>query len=92
MGNTNDIEFKELSPEEVRDLQLGMRHFFVDYPPDELKKIIWELYRGWVYNSAAYVTGEGITDMLLFYEAIDEFMNGVHTYCRYLDRAVLKSG
>jgi hypothetical protein len=55
MENTNDREFKELSPKEVRDLQLGMRHFFINYPHEELKKLIWELYRGWVYNSAEYV-------------------------------------
>jgi hypothetical protein len=90
MENTNDREFKELSPKEVRDLQLGMRHFFINYPHEELKKLIWELYRGWVYNSAEYVIGDEITNMLLFYEAIHEFTNDVHNYCQYLNRTVLK--
>lgn len=52
-------EFKELSATEVKDLQYGLRHLLLNYPHDELKKIIWELYRGWVYNSAESVTGEG---------------------------------
>jgi hypothetical protein len=87
----NDAVFEELSPNQVRDLQLGMRHFFVNYPHEEVKRIIWDLYRGWVFNSAEYVQQEEITDMLLFYEAILEFTNDVHSYCQFLGRTVLKS-
>jgi hypothetical protein len=90
MENIN-IEFEELTLKQVRDLQIGMRHFFVNYPHEEVKRIIWELYRGWVFNSAEYVQQEQITDMLLFYEAILEFTDDVHSYCQYLDRTVLKS-
>jgi hypothetical protein len=90
MENDN-TEFKEPSPNEVRDLQLGMRHFFTNYPHEELKQIIWDLYRGWVYESADYVTAKQTTDMLLFYEAFLEFTNDVHEYCQYLNRTVLKS-
>ena len=91
MENSNETELKELSPQEVRDLQLGMKHFFINYPHEEVKRIIWELYRGWVYNSTEYVTGEEITNMLLFYEAINEFTNDVHHYCQHLNGTVLKS-
>jgi hypothetical protein len=91
MEINNDAVFEELSPNQVRDLQLGMRHFFVNYPHEEVKRIIWELYRGWVFNSAEYVQQEEITNMLLFYEAILEFTNDVHSYCQYLGRTVLKS-
>ena len=91
MEINNDAVFEELSPNQVRDLQLGMRHFFVNYPLEEVKRIIWELYRGWVFNSAEYVQQEEITDMLLFYEAILEFADDVHSYCQYLGRSVLKS-
>jgi len=91
MEINNDAVFEELSPNQVRDLQLSMRHFFVNYPYQEVKRIIWELYRGWVFNSAEYVQQEEITDMLLFYEAILEFTDDVHSYCQYLDRNVLKS-
>lgn len=90
MESTNDKEFIELSPKQVRDLQLSMRHFFINYSQEEVKRIIWELYRGWVYNSAEYVSPEEITNMLLFYEAINEFINDVHNYCEYLNRTVLK--
>lgn len=90
MENTNEKDFIELSQAEVQDLQLGMRHFFINYPPEKLKEVIWDLYRGWVYNSAEYVGKEEITDMLLFYEAIHPFMIDVYNYCQYLDRTVLK--
>jgi hypothetical protein len=90
MEINNDAVFEELSPNQVRDLQLAMRHFFVNYPHEEVKRIIWELYRGWVFNSAEYVQQEEITDMLLFYEAILEFTDDVHNYCQYLGRTVLK--
>ena len=91
MEINNDAVFEELSPNQVRDLQLGMRHFFVNNPYEEVKRIIWELYRGWVFNSAEYVQQEEITNMLLFYEAILEFTNDIHSYCQYLGRTVLKS-
>ncbi len=91
MENNNQKDFKELSSSEVRDLQLAMRHFFINYPQENLKGVIWDLYRGWVFNSAEYVEREEIKDMLLFYEAILEFMNDVNNYCQYLDRTVLKS-
>jgi hypothetical protein len=91
MEINNDAVFEELSPNQVRDLRLGMRYFFVNYPHEEVKRIIWELYRGWVFNSADYVQQEEITDMLLFYEAYLEFANDVHNYCLYLNRTVLKS-
>ncbi|WCT12285.1 hypothetical protein [Mucilaginibacter jinjuensis] len=79
----NDLEFKELSPDDIRNLQLGMRHLFTNYPHEELKKTIWELYRGWVYNSAEYVSPKEITEMLLLYEAMLAFTNDVHEYCQY---------
>jgi len=91
MEINNDAVFEGLSPNQIRDLQLGMRHFFVNYPHEDVKRIVWELYRGWVFNSAEYVQQEEITDMLLFYEAILEFTNDVHSYCQFLGRTVLKS-
>jgi hypothetical protein len=78
MEINNNAVFEELSSNQVRDLQLGMKHFFVNYPHEEVKRIIWELYRGWVFNSAEYVQQEEITDMLLFYEAILEFTRDTH--------------
>ena len=91
MEINNNAVFEELSSNQVRDLRLGMRHFFVNYPHEDVKRIVWELYRGWVFNSAEYVQQEEITDMLLFYEAILEFTNDVHSYCQFLGRTVLKS-
>jgi hypothetical protein len=91
MENTNDKEVIEQSSKQVRDLQLAMRHFFINYPHEEVKRIIWELYRGWLFNSAEYVSPEEIANTLLFYEAIQEFINDVHNYCQYLNHTGLKS-
>ncbi len=91
MENSNDKEFKELSPKEVRDLQWGMRYFFNNHPDEDLKSVLRDIYSGWIYNSADYVTSEQITQMLLFYERLLEFMDCAHNYCRYLDRTVFKS-
>lgn len=55
MENNTDQEFKELSPNEIRDLQLAMRYFFINYPHENLKEVIWDLYRGWVFNSSAFM-------------------------------------
>lgn len=89
MERSKDQEFNVLSRGEIRDLQLGMRHFFINYPHGHLKGVIWDLYRGWVFNSAEYIQREEIKDMLLFYEAILSFMDDAHKYCQHLDHTVL---
>ncbi len=90
MDNSNGQEFKGVSQDEIRSLQLAMRDIFVNHPHEDVKRILWELYKGWVYNSADYVSSEEITSMLLFYERILEFMGDVHSYCQILNRTVLK--
>lgn len=52
-----NYENEILTPEAVRDLQLSIRYVFINYPLERLKAILWELYRGWVYNSAVTVSG-----------------------------------
>lgn len=41
-----DKQETQLITEEVQDLQVSLRYFSVNYPPDTLKKILWELYKG----------------------------------------------
>ena len=90
MENNNDEKFEELTTTDIRDLQLSMRYFFINYSQEEIKRVMWELYRAWVFNTAEIVEREEITDMLLFYEIILDFMKTVNEYCDYLDRTVLK--
>lgn len=58
-----------LSPDDSKSLMI-VKAFFLEYPPDKLQNIFWELYKGWVYHSAQNIDGEEITDMILFYEEI----------------------
>jgi hypothetical protein len=68
----------ELSPDEKKQLQIDIKYFFVNYPPKELRGIIWELYKGWAINSAEGASKEDITDMILFYDACRTFMEDVY--------------
>ena len=85
MENENN-DFKALSPEEVKDILLGIRYIFVNYPPEKLREIIWQLYRGWVYNSAEWAQEDDIRDMLLFYDFITHLIDDLFEYSQYLDR------
>jgi hypothetical protein len=51
---------------------------------------MWELYSGWVYESAAAVTPQQIRDMLIFYQSWGLFVDDVYQYSQYLERNVLK--
>ena len=82
----DDIEFKELSPREIKEMLLGIRYIFINYPPEKLKEIIWQLYRGWVYNSAEWVQQDDIKDMLLFYDFITHLIDDLFEYSQYLNR------
>jgi len=85
MENEN-IDFKELSPGEVKEMLLGIRYIFINYPPEKLREIIWQLYRGWVYNSAEWAQEDDIRDMLLFYDFITQLIDDLFEYSQYLDR------
>ena len=82
----DDIEFKELSPGEIKEMLLGIRYIFINYPPEKLKEIIWQLYRGWVYHSAEWVQQDDIKDMLLFYDIITHLIDDLFEYSQYLNR------
>jgi len=83
---SDHIEFKELSPGEVKEMLLGMRYIFINYPPEKFKEIMWQLYRGWVYNSAEWVQQDDIKDMLLFYDFITHLIDDLFEYSQYLSR------
>ena len=83
-------ENEDLTPEAVRDLQLSIRYVFINYPVERLKAIHWELYRGWVYNSAVTVSAEEITDMLMYYEFFEDFIDDLFKYCQHLNKTALK--
>lgn len=82
----NNIEYKELSAAEVKEMLFGIRYIFVNYPPEKLREIIWQLYRGWVYNSAEWAQEEDIRDMLLFYDFITQLIDDLFQYSQYLNR------
>lgn len=81
---------EDLTAEAVRDLQLSIRYVFINYPVERLKAIHWDLYRGWVYNSAVTVSAEEITDMLMYYEMFEDFIDDLFKYCQHLNMTALK--
>lgn len=82
----DDLKYKELTPDEVKEVLLGIRYIFINYPPEKFKEIIWDLYRGWVYNSAEWVQQNDITNMLLFYDFITHLIDELFEYSQYLNR------
>ena len=90
---TNDQRnFNELSAKDVMDLRYGIGHFFINYPYETLKNILWELYSAWIYESADAVTPEQIKDMLIFYQSWGLFIDDLHKYSEYLEKNVLSRG
>jgi hypothetical protein len=83
-------ENENLTADAVRELQLSIRYVFINYPVERLKVIHWELYRGWVYNSAVTVSAEEITDMLMYYEMFEDFIDDLFKYCQHLNKTALK--
>jgi hypothetical protein len=86
-----NIPESQLSPKQIKDLQYRMWHFFVDFPQGNLRSILWELYSGWVYDSASHASPDQITGMLRFYETMLVFLADVHQYTQHLDQCVLKN-
>ena len=89
MENHNNIELQGLPPEKVQELQLSIRYFFVEYPPEELKSLLWNMYTAWICNSAEHSVKKEIVDMLLFYEAMLKFTAEVNDYCGHLEKTSL---
>lgn len=58
-------------------LLVDVQRFFLEYPMDKLHSVLWELYKGWVNDSAQDVSGEEIVDMLFFYEQIKEVFSSM---------------
>ncbi|MXV14336.1 hypothetical protein [Hufsiella ginkgonis] len=74
-----------LTQEQFKSVQADVEYFFVNYPPKELRKLLWQLYSGWVYNSADHVTKEDIHNMLFFYEQIGDFLNDSYRLSKALN-------
>jgi hypothetical protein len=36
----DDFEYEELTPDEVKEVLLGIRYIFINYPPEKFKEII----------------------------------------------------
>lgn len=76
MENT-DFTITPKSDIDQESLLLNVQSFFLEYPLDKLHNVFWELYKGWVNHSAQNISGEEITDMILFYEEIKEVFKSV---------------
>lgn len=59
-----------------------MDFFFQDFPIHETRNNLWELYKGWVYNSSQYANEEITKDMLCFYTQFSEFLDACYVYTK----------
>ncbi|MBB5645899.1 hypothetical protein [Pedobacter cryoconitis] len=57
-----------------------MDYFFHDFPIHETRDNLWELYKGWVYNSSQYANEQITKDMLCFYTQFSEFLDACYVF------------
>lgn len=57
-----------------------MDYFFHDFPIHEIRDNLWELYKGWVYNSSQYANEQITKDMLCFYTQFSEFLDACYVF------------
>ena len=55
-----------LTEDDILNLMSLSAHFFVNYPVNEARQRLRELYQSWIYQSYECADSEKIKDMLLF--------------------------
>lgn len=72
----------KLQAHELQNPFAVMDFFFHDFPIEETRDNLWELYKGWVNDSSQYVTEQNIKDMLCFYTQFREFLDACYLYTK----------
>lgn len=57
-----------------------MSYFFADFPIHETRDNLWELYKAWIYHSAAYRDEDLTKNMMCFYTQFLEMVNACYIY------------
>ena len=50
---------------------------FGSYSNDEMKALLWEMYKGWFLHNATEVDSDRMIDMLLFYDELKDLLGMV---------------
>ncbi|MDR6784919.1 hypothetical protein ABIE26_003565 [Pedobacter africanus] len=49
-----------------------------NYGKDEMKALLWEMYKGWFLHNATEVDSDRMIDMLLFYDELKDLLGMVN--------------
>lgn len=50
---------------------------FENYSNDEMKALLWDMYKGWFLHNATEVDSDRMIDMLLFYDELKDLLGMV---------------
>ncbi|WP_316814783.1 hypothetical protein [Pedobacter nyackensis] len=75
-----DYQPSSLSEYELEHPLQVITDFFDNYPIHEIRDKIWQLYKGWVNNSADFAEGEENAGMLFLYTQLIDFLNASYVY------------
>ena len=76
-----------LTEDDILNLMSLSAHFFVNYPVNEARQRLRELYQSWIYQSYECADSEKIKDMLLFYTQLISFINACYVFTGKIDVA-----
>jgi len=70
----------KLQVDAIKNPFVVMHDFFADYPIEETRDKVWELYKSWIYHSSQYADQELTKDMLCFFTQLKEFLDASYLY------------
>ncbi|SMC47605.1 hypothetical protein SAMN04488524_0719 [Pedobacter africanus] len=56
---------------------MNTKGLFENYGKDEMKALLWEMYKGWFLHNATEVDSDRMIDMLLFYDELKDLLGMV---------------
>ncbi|TDO23364.1 hypothetical protein [Pedobacter duraquae] len=60
---------------EMENPEQVLATFFENCPIHEVRENLWEMYKGWIYNSAEYTDPDQTRAMMSFYTELVNFVN-----------------
>jgi hypothetical protein len=56
---------------------ISVRGLFENYNKDEIRELLWDMYKGWFLHNATEVDSDRMIDMLLFYDELKNLISEV---------------
>lgn len=57
---------------------INTKGLFENYDEEEMKALLWEMYKGWFLHNATEVDSDRMIDMLLFYDELKDLLGMVN--------------